>query len=107
MTAARGAAFLAIVSAFAVVCLAQPLPAPGRVETLHSVSALAPEIAGRFREALDFQQIPSGQYFVFDRRGHSVHGVDAAGQSSWRLVAIVAAASRCLGAPRRASRSAA
>lgn len=94
--AARGAAALGIAGAFAVVCLAQPLPAPGRVDTLRSVSGLAPEIAGRFREALDFQQIASGHYFVFDRRGHSVHGVDAAGQSSWTLVEIGSEAGRVI-----------
>jgi len=63
-------------------------PSPGRIETLRSVGGLAPDVAGLFREPLDFQQIQSGQYFVFDRRGHSVHSVDASGQVSKKLVEI-------------------
>lgn len=72
----------------AALATAQSTPSPGRVETLRSVGGLAPEVAGLFREALDFQQIASGQYFVFDRRGHTVHVVDASGRSSRKLVEI-------------------
>jgi hypothetical protein len=64
------------------------IASPGRIDVLRSIGGLAPEVAGRFREPLDFQQIASGQYFVFDRRGHSVHAVDGNGQSSRRLVDI-------------------
>lgn len=95
------------IAAFAAVCLVHarlPPPSasatspsdaaqattlsPGRVETLKSVGGLAPEVAGLFREALDFRQVASGEYYVFDRRGHTVHMVDAAGQSSRKLVDI-------------------
>lgn len=64
-----------------------PLPAPGRVEVVQSIGGLAPDVAGLFREPLDFQQIPAGRYFVFDRRGHSVHAVDA-GSRARKLVEI-------------------
>lgn len=68
---------------------AQPVMAsPGRIDTLRSVGGLSPDVAGLFREPLDLQQIASGQYLVFDRRGHTVHAVDAAGRSSRKLVEI-------------------
>jgi hypothetical protein len=60
---------------------------PGQVETLTSAGGLSPAIVGLFREPLGFQQAGSGEYFVFDRRGHSVHVVDAAGASR-KLVQI-------------------
>lgn len=68
--------------------LAQADVSPGRIDVLRSIGGLAPEIAGLFREPLDFQQIASGQYFVFDRRGHSVYAVEANGQSSRKIVEI-------------------
>jgi hypothetical protein len=72
----------------AVVLAITTQSSPGRVETLRSLGGLSPEVAGLFREPLDFQQIASGQYFVFDRRGHSVYSVDASGKSSQKLVEI-------------------
>jgi hypothetical protein len=61
---------------------------PGRVDVLRSVDALPPEIVGRFREPLGFQQPPGGPYYVFDRRGHSVHTVDADRTSTRAVVEI-------------------
>ncbi len=86
-TSGTSRALVAVALALGLQPVERP-PSPGRVETLRSVSGLSPEIAGLFREPLDFQQIESGQYFVFDRRGHSVHSVDATGQSSKKLVEI-------------------
>ncbi len=60
---------------------------PGRVETLTSVRALPVETVGGFREPLGYQRTPSGLQFVFDRRGHTVYGVDEHGASR-KLVAI-------------------
>jgi hypothetical protein len=48
-----------------------------RVETLRSTGSLPPHIVGSYEEAINFQQDASGTYFVFDRRGHTVHTVDA------------------------------
>lgn len=70
---------------------------PGRVEVLRSVSALAPEVAGRFREPLAFQQTADGRYLVFDWRGHAVHAVARDGRSSWPLVQIGSEAGRIIG----------
>src|SRR4051794_36855268 len=57
-------------------------------EILTSTSAIPAEIAGRFREPRGFQQAASGQYFVFDRRGHRVYGVDQAQKSIWEIVQL-------------------
>jgi hypothetical protein len=63
--------------------------APGqRPEVLRSVDAVPPDIVGLFREPIDFEQASSGQYFVFDRRGHAVYGIDAAKTGAWRIVQI-------------------
>jgi hypothetical protein len=56
--------------------------------TLSAVGALSPDISGRFRDPAGYQQSASGQYFVFDRRGHTVYGVDAAETSVWQIVQI-------------------
>ena len=48
-----------------------------RVEILKSIGGLPPHIVGTFEEPLDFQQSAAGVYYVFDRRTHSVHAIDA------------------------------
>jgi hypothetical protein len=65
-----------------------PLPSPGRVEELRSVSAIPPHVAGRFRDPVGFERVPGGPYYVFDRRGHSVHTVAADDYSVRTLVEI-------------------
>jgi len=59
-----------------------------RTETLRSTGAVAAHVAGRFREALGFQQSKDGRYFVFDRRGHTVYGLDDDLSSAWEIVQI-------------------
>lgn len=61
---------------------------PGRVEVLRSVSTLAPEVVGQFREPIGFKQTANGDYYVFDRRAHAVYSVDAGGRTSRKLVQI-------------------
>ena len=62
------------------LCLSQAAPQspadPGRVDVLTSVAALPADVTGRFREPMGFARAPDGPYYVFDRRGHSVHTVD-------------------------------
>jgi hypothetical protein len=53
-----------------------------------SIGAIPPEIAGNFTDPAGFQRADSGQYFVFDRRGHTVHGIDARQTSAWDVVHI-------------------
>jgi hypothetical protein len=59
-----------------------------RVEALKSVGALPPHIVGMFEEPIDFQQAQSGEYYIFDRRGHTVYTVDAARTMSRKVLEI-------------------
>jgi hypothetical protein len=61
---------------------------PGHVETLTSINALAPDVVGQFREPIGFKQTANGDYYVFDRRGHSVYSVDEGRRASRKLVQI-------------------
>jgi hypothetical protein len=65
-------------------------------ETLQSIGAAPTHIAGRFRNPIGFQQSDSGQYFVFDRRAHTVFGIDADQASSWEIVQIGAESGRII-----------
>lgn len=55
---------------------------------MKSTSAIPPHLAGRFREPIGFQQSKDGQYFVFDRRAHTVYGIDQQQTSVWQIVQI-------------------
>jgi hypothetical protein len=57
-------------------------------EVLRSSGAVPAYVSGQFREPAGFQQSASGQYFVFDRRGHTVYGLDAQQSSAWPIVTI-------------------
>jgi hypothetical protein len=59
-----------------------------QVEILKAVTSLPPHIVGTFEEPINFQQSSSGTYYVFDRRGHSVHTVDAGRTRAQKLVDI-------------------
>ena len=69
---------------------------PGTVETLKSVAALPPHVVGLFREPIDFKQTASGDYYVFDRRGHTVYRVDPSGTNATKLVQIGAEEGRLI-----------
>lgn len=70
--------------------------APGRVDTLRSIGGLDPDVAGLFREALDFQQTAAGQYLVFDHRGHTVYSINADGRTWRKMVEIGGEAGRII-----------
>jgi len=83
--------FFVLRSSFLVPTAAQtaaPRSSPGRVEVLRSIGGLPPEICGQYREPLAFQQTASGVYYVFDRRGHSVHSIDPEMKGSRTVVTI-------------------
>ncbi len=95
----------------AVAALALPVPqraalpgqraaakpdAPAAVEILRSVRGVPPEIVGEFRSPIAFQQDASGQYFVFDRQGHAVFGIDRNLSGAWKVVQIGQEAGRIL-----------
>jgi len=77
----------ALVIASAVLLTASSTQ-PSRVLVLRSTGGLPAHIAGAFQNPLAFQQSDAGQYFVFDRRAHVVHGLDAQQASSWEIVHI-------------------
>ena len=43
---------------------------------------------GLFREPIGFKQTANGEYYVFDRRGHTVYAVNQAGTTATKLVQI-------------------
>ena len=58
------------------------------VEALRSVAALPPHLTGKFGEPAAFQQDAEGNYYVVDRRGHTVSRIDHAMTAVTPLVAI-------------------
>jgi hypothetical protein len=74
-------------SLLASLWLSTPLPALAP-DIVRSIGAVPLDIAGRFRSPSGFQQSASGQYFVFDRRSHTVFGIDAQQTSAWQIVEI-------------------
>lgn len=73
-----------------------PTRAAVRVETLRSVGGIPPYIVGEFKDPVGFQQAASGQYFVFDRRGHTVYGIDEKRTAAWKLIQIGAEEGRVI-----------
>ena len=69
---------------------------PGTVEVLKAVDSLAPHVVGLFREPIGFKQIANGDYYVFDRRGHTVYRVDRSGANATKLVQIGAEEGRLI-----------
>ena len=66
-------------------------------EVLAPTRAVAPHVAGQFRDVRAFQQTAAGQHYVFDRRAHRVFGVDDAFESTWQIVQIGAEPGRIIG----------
>src|SRR5712691_10880226 len=77
-------------------CLVTTSVAALKPDVLRSSAAVPAHVAGRFREPTGFQQSSSGQYFVFDRRAHTVYGLDAQRASSWEIIQIGAEPGRII-----------
>ena len=71
-------------------------PSPGRIEVLKAVDSLAPHVVGLFREPIGFKKTAIGDYYVFDRRGHTVYAVNEAGSEATKLVQIGAEEGRLI-----------
>ena len=67
------------------------------VEEIRSTGGLAPHVVGQFHTPAGFQQAATGDYYVFDRRSHSVSRVDASGAAT-PIVRIGPEDGRLLGA---------
>jgi hypothetical protein len=63
-------------------------PSALTVEILKSIGGLPPHIVGTFEEPIHFQRSANGTYYVFDRRGHAVHTVDAERTISRKVLEI-------------------
>ena len=72
----------------AQVTVRRSAPVSSRVEVLRSTGGVPPHLVSVFEQPTAFQQIASGQYLVFDRRGHTVYGIDKGMQATWKLVQI-------------------
>ena len=84
-------------AAAAIGALLSPvLTAAMLVDVLRSVGALPPHLAGLFSDPAGFRQLSSGDYLVFDRRGHTVYRVDAAMTSARKIVQVGHEAGRIL-----------
>lgn len=69
---------------------------PGNVEVLKAVDSLAPHVVGLFREPIGFKRTANRDYYVFDRRGHTVYAVSPDGASATKLVQIGAEEGRVI-----------
>jgi hypothetical protein len=69
---------------------------PGTVDVLKAVDSLAPHVVGLFRDPIGFKQTANGDYYVFDRRGHTVYRVDPSGDVAKKLVQIGAEEGRLI-----------
>ena len=67
-----------------------------RIETLTPVAALPAHIAGSFEELSSCQQASSGEYFIFDRRAHSVYVAPPGFDAARKLIEIGAEKGRVL-----------
>jgi hypothetical protein len=70
--------------------------APPRITTLSAVAALPAHIAGSFQELTSCQQSPGGDYFIFDRRAHSVSVAPPRLDAARKLIEIGAEPGRVL-----------
>lgn len=87
VTPARRPAIVWLGAVLAVCTAAWPAGARDPV-VLRAVRTLPPHVAGGFREPAAFQRGPDGAYFVFDRKAHTVYGIDAARTAVRPLVEI-------------------
>ncbi len=79
---------LVLLTSYFTLLTFQQAPSPGRVEVLKAVNSLAPHVVGLFREPIGFKQTANGEYYVFDRRGHTVYAVNEDGAAATKLVQI-------------------
>lgn len=66
------------------------------IDVIRSDGAVPAYLAGRFREPIGFQQSNDGQFFIFDRRAHTVYGMDAQQSTVWEIVQIGAEPGRII-----------
>lgn len=80
--------WIAALSALGLAAIVHAAPARVAVETLTPVAALPAHIAGSFRDLAGCQQAATGDYFIFDRRAHSVYTATPALDTARKLIEI-------------------
>lgn len=65
-------------------------------ETLRPVGALPAHVCGRFEDPTGFQQSPDGDYFVFDRRSHTVFAYKPGADAPRKVIQIGAETGRVI-----------
>ncbi len=88
--------FLRVLCTLGGCCLVAATVTAIQPDVIRSSNAVPAHVAGRFREVAGFQQSAFGQYFVFDRRGHTVYGLDEQQSSSWEIIRIGAESGRII-----------
>lgn len=89
----QGARFAILVAAACAVASV----AARSADVLQAVGGVPAHLAGQFEEPLAFQQLPSGQFVVFDRRAHAVYTLDAHRRDAVRVIEIGPEQGRLLG----------
>src|SRR5262245_59187537 len=79
-------ATLAVLLAVAVTASAAPTHAT-QADILRSSGGLPAHIAGAF-DIADCQQSATGEYFIFDRRGHMVYGLPRGAETPRKVTGI-------------------
>jgi hypothetical protein len=79
-----------------VLSVSAQTPRPGVVVELQALGGLPPETCNLFREPIAWQQAPSGDDFVFDRRDHSVYSVPRETRLPTKIVSIGSEGGRLL-----------
>lgn len=82
------AALLAAAAAAMPRAAGSPAAPASGVEVLKPVAALPAHIAGSFQELTSCQQAADGDYFIFDRRSHSVYTASSGLESARKLIEI-------------------
>jgi hypothetical protein len=93
---ARSTMLALLLTAPAEVSRAQRTPPAGRIAARSPVAALPAHIAGSFEELTSCQQAPDGEYFIFDRRAHSVYVAPPGLDGARKLIEIGAEKGRLL-----------
>jgi hypothetical protein len=65
-------------------------------ETLRPVAALPPHVTGRFEDPTGFQQAAGGDYFIFDRRSHTVFAYRPGSDAPTKVIQIGTEAGRVI-----------
>jgi hypothetical protein len=88
--------YLTVASVVPLLALSAQAPAPGVVVELKALGGLPVETCNLFRDPVAWQQAPSGDDFVFDRRDHSVYSVPRETRLPTKIVSIGSEGGRLL-----------